>query len=194
MKTSPLKLLQRPSAVVLSAGHGAGDPGAVEGSHREADQCIDIVNAMAAHFAMAKVPCVVVPHALGLSGGINWINQRYGFGDVVAFEIHRDSAETVRGKPDADFRCGIYTGASADSIAVGNFICKAMKDIGADSTSWSRKHTESPRKRLAFVSQPKPASFILELGFMQGLNSAIHLNGLAFLGARAILRALGVLV
>jgi hypothetical protein len=191
MKTSPLKLLQRPSAVVLSAGHGAGDPGAVEGSHREAEQCIDIVNSMAAHLAMFKVPCVVVPHSLGLGGGIKWINERYGFGDVVAFEIHRDSAETVRGKPDADFRCGIYTGVSTESKAVGYFICDAMKAIGAHSTSWSRKHIQSPRGRLAFVSQPKPARFILELGFMQGLNSAEHLNGLAYLGARAILRALG---
>jgi N-acetylmuramoyl-L-alanine amidase len=47
MKTSLFEKLRQPTTVVLSAGHGAGDPGTVNGDFKEADEAIIIVDAIA---------------------------------------------------------------------------------------------------------------------------------------------------
>src|SRR5438552_15010446 len=44
MKTSLFEKLRQPATVVLSAGHGAGDPGAVNGDFKEADEAIIMVD------------------------------------------------------------------------------------------------------------------------------------------------------
>lgn len=190
MNTSPLPALQRVATVILSAGHGGGDPGAVNGEHREADQAKLIVGWMADLLRLWHVPTIVVPHDLGLSAGIAWVNNRFGYGTTWALEIHRDSADGLA-MGDASYRCGIYTGASASSRAVGAFMRTAMIKHGAHWKSWCRPDTESRHHRLAWIRQPKPLSHLLELGFMEGDKSNGHLRRLAEIAAKAVAEAVG---
>ncbi len=190
MKTSPLPALQRVATVILSAGHGGGDPGAVNGPHREADQAIMIVDWMADMLRRWQVPVHIVPHDLGLRDGIAWINARFSYGTTWALEIHRDSAEGLT-VDDASYRCGIYTGASESSRAVGAFMRSALIKHGAHSKSWCRPDTESRHKRLAWIRQPKPLSHLLELGFMEGSNENGHLRRLAEIAAKSVAEAVG---
>ena len=190
MRTSPLRALSRVTSVILSAGHGGGDPGAINGIHREADQTKIIVDWMADYLRDYHVPTIIVPHALGLSEGIAWINARFGYGNVWALEIHRDSADGLDAD-DASWRCGIYTGPSAASRDVGSFLRTSMIKHGAHAKTWVRSDTESRHKRLAWIRQPKPLSHLLELGFMEGDNRAAHLQRLAQMAAKAVAEAVG---
>ena len=47
MKTSLLEKLRQPTAIVLSAGHGDGDPEALNGDFKEADEAIIMVDEIA---------------------------------------------------------------------------------------------------------------------------------------------------
>ncbi|PSB68421.1 hypothetical protein C7B61_00910, partial [filamentous cyanobacterium CCP1] len=92
MRTSSLNLLQNPTVVVLAAGHGDNDPGAVNLPHKERDQAIIITDRVAEILKRNGVEVEIVPHEYGLSGSISWINGRFVFGDAWVLELHRDSA------------------------------------------------------------------------------------------------------
>lgn len=188
MKTSPLPALARVTSVILSAGHGGGDPGAVNGIHREADQTKRIVDWMADYLREFHVPTVIVPHDLGLSAGIAWVNARFGYGPTWALEIHRDSAEGLE-RVDASYRCGIYAGASNSSREVGDFMRAAMIKHGAHLKTWHRPDTQSRHKRLAWIRQTRPLAHLLEMGFMEGDNSPAHLQLLAQIAAKSVAEA-----
>jgi N-acetylmuramoyl-L-alanine amidase len=173
------------AVIVLSAGHGAGDPGAVNGPHREADQCIFMVDTMAEVLRGLGHECVKVPHELGLKEAITWVNARYAPGRAWALEIHRDSAEGLD-FADASNRCGVYHGTSRESKAIATDLLRSMLDIGAGSKSWARPDAVSRHKRLAWIRGPRVMSHLLELGFMEGDNSPAHLRLLAGIAARAV--------
>lgn len=188
MKSSTFQLLQSPSVIILSAGHGAGDPGAVNGQHREADQTITLVDIMAAHYRTWRIPCVIVPHALGLTGGINWVNERFKFGSAWCLEIHRDSASGLA-MHDASLRCGIYHGKSEGSKSIASNIRTGLVRRGAGIKTWARPDTESRHGSLAWIRQTKPLAHLLELGFMEGDNSSRHLANLGLWAASATAEA-----
>src|SRR5262249_31181070 len=85
MKTSNLQLLRNPTVIVLAGGHGANDPGAENGPHKERDQAIKIVDLMAAQIRSRGNPGVTVeiaPHEHDTEDSIRWVNSRYGIGDA----------------------------------------------------------------------------------------------------------------
>jgi N-acetylmuramoyl-L-alanine amidase len=185
MKTSSHPALQKPSLIILSAGHGGGEPGACFQGHQEAQQAIFMVDVMADVLRSLGVASVKVPHTLGLQAGIAWINERYALGSAWALEIHRDSA--VKSEFfDASTRCGIYYGTSAASRAISETLRLSMLRHGAGNRTWSRPDTVSNHKRLAWIRGPKPMSHLLELGFMQGANDDAHLRWLATMAAKAV--------
>lgn len=188
MNTSSLELLQAPGTIVLAAGHGAGDPGATFGSHKERDQAIVIVDAMAALLKARGVDVVIAPHGDDTDVTISWVNQRYSFGSAWVIEVHRDSASGLS-EDDASRRCGVYTGTSSRSIAVGEFIRQSYLRHGAHAHSWNRLHTQSGHGGLGWIRQTTPAAHLLELGFMQGKNNANHLKFLARTGAAVLYEA-----
>jgi len=130
MKTSLFEKLRQPATVVLSAGHGAGDPGAVNGDFKEADEAIIMVDEVAKQLKKQGVTVDVVPHENGLKGAIKYVNDRYDSGDAWAIEIHRDSADGLLAE-QASLRCGVYYYPSQGSTEIGIFMANALKRFGA---------------------------------------------------------------
>lgn len=191
MRTSNLQLLKEPTVIVLAGGHGAGDPGATNGAHKERDQAIKIVDTMAEEIRARRNPSVTVeiaPHEHDTEDTIRWINSRFGLGDAWVLEIHRDSASGLR-PDDASNRCGVYYGTSESSKDVGEFIKDAYLRRGAHANSWARPDTRSRFGRLGWIRQTRPAAHLLELGFMEGKNDIAHLRKLARIAAAVVFEA-----
>lgn len=179
--------------IVLSAGHGAGDPGAVNGQHREADQCIYMVDRMAEIIRRAGIQCDVVPHNQGLQGAINWVNARYKMGDAWVIEIHRDSTANAASinQDRLSKQCGVYFfGGSAESQKIGESVASHLTAGGSVNT-WSRPDTAARPGMLGWIRNTKPLAHLLELGFMQGDNSQNHLNWLSDIAAQSLIKTLG---
>jgi N-acetylmuramoyl-L-alanine amidase len=181
--------LRSVSTVVLSAGHGGADPGACHGQHNERDQCIQIVDWMAARLQGHGIMVDVVPHQLGLGEGIRYVNARYPAGKAWALEIHRDSANGLN-EADASTRCGIYYGVTPASHAIAKDLLTSLLASGAHPRSWVRPDTQSRHQKLAWIRQPHCMSHLLELAFMQGDNTERHLKRLAAWAADAVRAAL----
>lgn len=188
MNTSNLSALKQPTTIVLSAGHGAGDPGAVNGTHKEAEQAVVMVDSMANGLRARGVDIEIVPHSKGLSGAIKWVNDKFDFGDAWVIEIHRDSADGLSAD-DASRRCGVYTGTSDSSQKVGEFIREGFIRFGMHDKSWTRVHTESPHKSLGWINKTNPLAHLLELGFMEGDNSSKHILRLADVAEKVLFEA-----
>lgn len=131
--------------IILAAGHGGNDTGAVslDGKHRERDQAITLVDDIARRLTSAGHNVIIAPHGHDTHQTIPWINARYPAGSAIAYEIHRDSADSIRGLPDADTRLGIYHSGSAISSAYADAWAASARANGAHSTTWSRNHTAS---------------------------------------------------
>lgn len=188
MRTSSLSLLQDPTVVVLTAGHGGSDPGATNRPHNERDQAITITNRAAELLRGRDVDVEIAPHDEDTDKSIVWVNRNFGFGDAWVLELHRDSAEGLD-LDDASRRCGIYYGTSERSKDVGEFVRRSFVLNGAHPRSWARPDTASRFGRLGWIRQTKPAAHLLELGFMQGNNDDAHLSWLAEIAASAIFEA-----
>lgn len=188
MQSSPLVMLQEPEIIVLAAGHGGADPGAVNGRYKERDQAIVIVDRMAVLLAAHNIKVEVAPHTQDTHETIPWLNAQYDFHEAWVLEIHRDSAPGLN-LDDASRRCGVYYGNSPNSKKVGAFVRNAFLGNGAHPNSWSRKHTEARSGSLGWITQTKQAAHLLELGFMQGKNDDAHLQWLAKLAAIAVYEA-----
>ena len=188
MKTSLFEKLRQPTTVVLSAGHGAGDPGTVIGDFKEADEAIIMVDEVAKQLKKKGITVDVVPHENGLKTAIQYVNARYDTGDAWAIEIHRSSADGLPAK-QASLRCGVYYYPSQASTEIGIFIANALKRFGADGTSWARPDTESGFTRLGWIRDTKPVAHLLELGCMEGDNSKKHLLKLAKIATQSLYEA-----
>ena len=137
MKTSLFEKLRQPTTLVLSAGHGGGDPGTVNGDFKEADEAVIIVDEIAKQLKKKDITIDVVPHENGLKSAIQYVNARYDTGDAWAIEIHRCSADGLPVK-QASWRCGVYYYPSQGSTEIGIFMANALKRFGADARGWQR--------------------------------------------------------
>ena len=86
MKTSPIPALRSPATLILAAGHGGKDSGAVNGPHNERDETIILVDMAAAILRQWLTPAAVViaPHEHDTDETLGWINTRYGMGKAWA--------------------------------------------------------------------------------------------------------------
>lgn len=79
--------------LILVAGHGGGDSGAIGQSKTEANETIDIVNKV--YDLLAPHPDILVervPHELDYVASTNWINSHYkNLDDGVIVEVHKNS-------------------------------------------------------------------------------------------------------
>lgn len=187
MQGSPFPAIARCTTLVLASGHGDKDPGACHAGFREADEAIIIVDSMAAILRERGLRVVVAPHKHDTHQTIPWINKQYRYGDALAVEVHRDSAEKIA-EPDASLRCGFYHGNSLLSKDVARLAVAEMKRMGAHSSSWARPQSEHRAKSLAWIRQINCFSLLLELGFMEGRHDAAHLQTLARIGAASLLK------
>ena len=137
MKTSLFEKLRQPTTVVLSAGHGGGDPGTVNGNLKEADEAVIMVDEIAKQLKKKGITVDVVPHENGLKTAIRYVNARYDTGDAWAIEIHRSSADGLPSETGVVALWSVLLSSQA-STEIGIFIANALKRFGSDGTSWAR--------------------------------------------------------
>lgn len=178
-----------PQKIILAAGHGGKDSGAVspDGKHKERDQAVYIVDHMAEWLRpRTSREIIVAPHQHDTHETVHWLNQRFMWADAWALEIHRDSASTIT-EPAASFRCGMYHGSSAFSKSIAEYWAEHMRQTGAHPSTWARPQNAGRFTRLQWIAQPKCLSHLIELGFMEGRNTDDHLLSLAHKAAAAVL-------
>jgi N-acetylmuramoyl-L-alanine amidase len=171
MQMERLKKIKR---VILSVGHGGSksqfDTGAVANGTTENEQCRIILGYLVKELLSRNIVLLVIPD-WSLQATISYINNVGVSYSDWAIELHKDSALPYNAEA-MHRRFGIYYHPeSAGSGPVAKAITDLMKKSGASDTSWSRADTESPRKKLAWIRQPKMLSHIVELGFIEGNNS-----------------------
>jgi N-acetylmuramoyl-L-alanine amidase len=150
--------------VMLTAGHGGGDPG-VQGpaGRTEAAECIDIVNRAAAKFRQeGRIEAVVVPHGLGLRGAIDWINARYpGHDDGYCIEVHKNAAGGQGTGVEGWFLAGNEQARQLAVAVVGELSrVTRLRDRGAKPDDQNR------HGRLGWVRQTRPWAGLFECGFI----------------------------
>lgn len=200
MQNSQFRYLKTINTIVLAAGHGGGDPGAVSGGDVEATDTINITNTIAKNLRDKGINVDVVPNELNLVDEISWTNQRYSWNQAWAIEIHRDSAPGVVGEQANNqvgvFGYGSFTGQNGqsftedpDSMNIARFCVDVMKREGAYSGSWAKTDDQVRFGRLGWIRDVNALSHLFELGFVQGNSSTEHLNKLAVLATKAIYEA-----
>jgi hypothetical protein len=150
--------------VMLTAGHGGGDPGVHgPGGRTEAAECVDIVNRTAAKLRKdGRIEAVVVPHDLGLRGAIDWINKRYpGHNDGYCIEVHKNAANGKATGVEAWFLTG-NDSARKKALAVLGELSRVTRltDRGVKPDEQNR------HGRLGWVRQTKPWAGLFECGFI----------------------------
>lgn len=154
--------------VILSIGHGAGDPGAVSGNIVENKEATQITNRLADKLGDASIPFILLPD-LSYVESIKKVNEIYKPGDW-AIEIHKDSF--TYNKETMHRRMGVYHHhASAVGKQVAEMMLKAFVGCGANKFSWVRPDTFSNHGGLGWNTMTKPMAHIIEAGFVQGDNS-----------------------
>ncbi|MEI6729551.1 MAG: N-acetylmuramoyl-L-alanine amidase [bacterium] len=200
MQNSQFRYLKTINTIVLAAGHGGGDPGAVSGGDIEANDTILITNKIAENLRNKGVTVDVVPNELNLVDQINWSNQKYGWNQAWAIEFHRDSAPGIEfdraSKQVGVFGYGSFTGQNGqnfdedpDSMDIARFCTDVMKREGAHPASWAKTDNQVRFGRLGWIRDVNALSHLFELGFVQGDSSTDHLNWLALIATKSIYEA-----
>ncbi|MEI6533427.1 MAG: N-acetylmuramoyl-L-alanine amidase [Candidatus Roizmanbacteria bacterium] len=195
MQKSAYTYLKTVNTLVLCAGHGGGDPGAVTNNTLESDQNLFIVNEVARLLKTKGIEVVIAPPEMGLESSIAWVNQRYGWGDAWAIEFHRDSAtgiDVIEGsKRVGIFGYGTYDTFAEDTDSMD--IARFMKDVvireGASSNSYAKGDDKVRFGRLGWIRDLACVSHLIELGFMQADGSDTNLKELARKATVAIYEA-----
>jgi hypothetical protein len=174
--------------IILCAGHGGGDSGAVNGVYREADQTIKIVDKVNLKLNNIGTSTLVVPHSLDYILSTNWTNSSSKDEDLL-IEVHRDSALNVD-ENESSTRLGVYgVGDSAYSMELANTLGAIFKRKSKNNNSWVRPDTVIGG--LYLIRNVKPTALLVEMGFMQGRNDDDHLEWLAQILFESIVELIG---
>lgn len=176
-------------AIALSAGHGAGDAGAVYKELREDNLTIAITNRAAEIIRKHGVDCLVVPDNLTLSQTINWINARAGqIGIAVDVHINSGNGSGVEGWN--------YQGGPNESDKLSRFLADACAAETGLPNRGIKDETLNRWKRLGFIHDTTPIAALIECGFIDGdygfLRSSAGVEKMARGVARGCLSYLGV--
>lgn len=147
--------------VILCAGHGGGDSGAVANGVTEAGQAIDIVNRTADHLRRdGQIEVIVVPHELGLVQSISWVNVRFkGPEDGLCLEIHKNSGA---GNGVETW----YFGGSAESARKAQAMQRELAALTGLPDRGIKPDTSNRFARLGWIRDTIPWALLLECGFM----------------------------
>lgn len=148
--------------IVLCAGHGAGDSGAVGQGRTEAAEVIDIVNRTADRLrADGQVEVVVVPHELDFVQGINWVNARYkNLEDGFALEVHKNATVGAKGVETWFF------GGDGQSQHYGQIIVDHLAAVTGLPNRGTKPDTSNRWGRLGWIRDTNPWAILVEAGFI----------------------------
>lgn len=147
--------------IILAAGHGGGDSGAVAQGTTEAAQVIDITNKAADKLrADGQVEVVVVPHELNLIDQINWVNARYkGLEDGYALEIHKNSG----GGTGTEVW---YYGGDSQSASYASAVAGPLAQYSGIPNRGVKPDTSNRWGSLGWVRQTNPWAGLAEVSFI----------------------------
>ena len=147
--------------VALSAGHGAGDPGAVYKNLREDVLTIKITDRAAQLLREHGVGVLDVPDNLSLIQTIKWINDRANQIDLcVEIHINAGGGTGVEGWN--------YAGEGNESDKLSQFLADAMSVETGLKNRGVKDETTNLHGRLGFVHDTKPLAVLVECGFIDG--------------------------
>lgn len=147
--------------VILAAGHGGGDSGAVAQGTTEANETVQITDRVAAALRDKGVEVVIVPHALGLGETINWINARFkSLESGIALEIHKNSGGGTGNE--------VWTPSYPDATSKANAakIVQAMTDSTGLRNRGVKEAQNNRWGRLGFCDDTHPYALLIEAGFI----------------------------
>lgn len=149
--------------IFLSAGHGAGDPGAGAGGTTEAQQMILTRDAAVKEMRSRGLQVFWVPDTLDLKQTIYWINDHSSRGDV-AIEIHADAFNNTSSRGASIYYVDGNEQRRVDAELVMQALLKAVSGLPLRGV---KPDTATGVGRLGFCRQVDVPSMLLELGFLQ---------------------------
>jgi hypothetical protein len=155
--------------VVLCAGHGGGDSGAVGQGTTEAAECIDITNRTADKLrADGQVEVVVVPHELDFKQGMDWVNARYkNLEDGIALEIHKNSTVNAHGVETW------FYGGDGQSQDYGQRLVNALAAATGLPNRGTKPDTSNRWGSLGWMRDVTMWSILAECGFISDGGDAV---------------------
>lgn len=186
--------LNQINKIVITPGHGAGDPGAVSGDKTEASNNIKICQYLQELANTRPIPgCsleILDPNnTLGLQGAIDTINNKYEAyandksNNVLAIEIHQDMNAPQLPDEQENTQMGVYYFANDNqSLELADELSKKWITYGAYHVldgqpdnfagTWRRGHyLDWAGYYLGFVNFINCWSIIIENGYISGRNS-----------------------
>lgn len=148
--------------IFLSAGHGAGDSGAVMGGTTEAKEMFQTRDAAVKEIRRRGLDVLWIPDTLTLKQTIYWINDHSQRGDV-ALEIHADAFSNPSVRGASIFFIDSNPLRRADAELVLQALLKAVPGL---PTRGAKPDTATGVGRLGFCRQVNIPSMLMELGFL----------------------------
>ena len=148
--------------VIIAAGHGGGDSGAVAQGTTEANETIDITNRVVEKLRNdGQISVVQVPNELGLVDTINWINARYkGLENGVSVEVHKNSG----GGNGSEVWTPSYP--DADSIGMAQKVTNAIAAATGEPNRGVKQAQNNRWGRLGFCDDTNTYAMLIEAGFI----------------------------
>lgn len=148
--------------VILAAGHGGGDSGAVAQGTTEANETISITDHLAAKLvADGRIKVTVVSHGEGLQGAINAVNRTVnGLEDALALEIHKNSG----GGNGSEVWAPSYPDAESKSMAAK--IAAQMSAVTGQPNRGVKEAQNNRWGRLGWCDDTECYALLIEAGFI----------------------------
>lgn len=175
--------------ICISAGHGAGDVGAVYKNLQETDLTIKIASRAADIIRKHSVECLYVPDTLTLVETIQWINNRTNqIGIAVDVHINSGGGSGVEGWN--------YQGGPNESDKLSQFLADACAAETKLPNRGIKDETVNRWRKLGFIHDTNPTAALVECGFIDGdydfLASQKGIEAMARGVARGCLSYIGV--
>lgn len=163
--------------VIIAAGHGGGDNGAVARGRKEAAECVDIVNRTVAKLRTdGRIETIVVPHAFNLPQQIAWLNARFPQRESgYAVEVHKNAAGSTATGVEAWYLTGNNEAGNKAKTVLGELArVSRLRNRGI------KKDVDYRGGSLAWVRQTKPWAGLFECGFITAdhFNNDVYAEGL----------------
>jgi N-acetylmuramoyl-L-alanine amidase len=146
--------------IIISAGHGGKDPGAVSGKFIERDLAIDLRNLLVAELKALGVNPLVDNDRNALKETLAWLRGKFGSRDIL-LDIHWNAAAS----PEAKGTEVIIPDVSSDfERRLAQSIVKTFTDVGFRDRG-VKPEGVTPRKRLGWM-RPTAENVLLEVCFI----------------------------
>lgn len=148
--------------IFLSAGHGAGDPGAEAGGTTENEEMTETRDTVVKELRSRGLDVLWIPDTLDLKQTIYWINDHSSRGDV-ALEIHADAFDNTNVQGASIYYIESNEQRTADAELVLQCLLKAVPGLPSRG---AKPDTATGVGSLGFCRQVDIPSMLMELGFL----------------------------